>query len=302
MLDTSLLETGRFFLLLSAELILLFIGISFLVGLLLEYVPLATIQRVMGQGKNWLAMNALGAGFGALTPFCSCSTIPILLGMLKGGVPFGAAMSFLVASPLLNPIIILMLLGLMGWQTTLMYVGMVFPAAILAGAAWERMGLAADIKDVGLKAIGQSGCHCAEVPLTRGPRFRKALRGALDIFRQVFPWLIAGAAIGALVHGVIPQTWIVHLAGEQNPLAIPVAAVIGIPMYIRASTILPISSVLLAQGMGLGVVMALVIGGAGASLPEVTLLSAIFKRRLIATFVVTVLLVAIVTGFVFSLV
>ena len=306
MLAPSLLETGRFFLILSGELILLFIGISFLVGLLLEYVSPETIQRVMGHGRNKLAMNTLGAGFGALTPFCSCSTIPIMLGMLKGGVPFGAAMSFLVASPLLNPVIILMLLGLMGWQTTLVYVGMVFPAAVLAGVAWERMGLAADIKNVRIKAADQAtehgGCDCPDVPQTTGARFKRALHGALNIFRQVFPWLMVGAAIGALIHGVIPQEWIVRLAGEQNPLAIPVAAVIGIPMYIRASTILPISSVLLAQGMGMGAVMALIIGGAGASIPEVTLLSAIFKRRLIVAFVVTVLLVAIVTGFVFSLI
>lgn len=302
MVAPSLLETGRFFLILSGELILLFIGISFLVGLLLEYVSPETIQRVMGHGRNKLAMNALGAGFGALTPFCSCSTIPIMLGMLKGGVPFGAAMSFLVASPLLNPVIILMLLGLMGWQTTLIYVGMVFPAAVLAGVAWERMGLAEDIKTVRLKATDKDDYDCADVRKTTGDRFKRALHGALNIFRQVFPWLMAGAAIGALIHGVIPQEWIVRLAGEQNPLAIPVAAVIGIPMYIRASTILPISSVLLAQGMGIGAVMALIIGGAGASIPEVTLLSAIFKRRLIVAFVITVLLVAIVTGFVFSLI
>jgi uncharacterized membrane protein YraQ (UPF0718 family) len=301
-LADSLLETGRFFLILSGELILLFVGISFLVGLLLEYVSPESIQRVLGHGKNKLLMNALGAGFGALTPFCSCSTIPILLGMLKGGVPFGAAMSFLVASPLLNPIIILMLLGLMGWQTTLIYVGMVFPAAILAGVAWERMGLAADVKNVRIKATGQGGGDFAEAQRTTGARFKRALHGALNIFRQVFPWLMVGAAIGALIHGVIPQEWIVRLAGAHNPLAIPVAAVIGIPMYIRASTILPISSVLLAQGMGIGAVMALIIGGAGASIPEVTLLSAIFKRRLIVAFVVTVLLVAIATGFVFSLV
>lgn len=302
MVAPSLLETGRFFLILSGELILLFIGISFLVGLLLEYVSPETIQRVMGNGRNKLVMNALGAGFGALTPFCSCSTIPIMLGMLRGGVPFGAAMSFLVASPLLNPIIVLMLLGLMGWQTTLIYVGMVFPAAVLAGVAWERMGLAADVKNIRLKATGQCGCDFAEAPRTTGARFKRALHGALNIFRQVFPWLMVGAAIGALIHGVIPQEWIVRLAGDHNPLAIPVAAVIGIPMYIRASTILPISSVLLAQGMGMGAVMALIIGGAGASIPEVTLLSAIFKRRLIVAFVVTVLLVAVATGFVFSLV
>ncbi len=299
---STILETGRFFLFLSAELILLFIGISFLVGLLLEYIPPKSIQRVLGHGKNRLAVNAMGAGFGALTPFCSCSTIPLLLGMLKGGVPFGAAMSFLIASPLLNPVILLMLLGLMGWQTTLIYVALVFPAAVLVGFWWDRMGLAADVKNFPLKMAGQDVCECAVGPRTTGARFKKAMQGALAIFRGVFPWLLVGAAIGALIHGVIPQEWIVRVAGEDNPLAIPVAAVIGVPMYVRVATILPISTVLLDQGMGLGAVMALIIGGAGASIPEVTLLSAIFKRRLVCVFVATVILLAIFAGFVFSLI
>jgi uncharacterized membrane protein YraQ (UPF0718 family) len=164
------------------------------------------------------------------------------------------------------------------------------------------MGLAADIKNFPLQMAGLDVCECAVGPRATGARFKKAMQGALTVFRGIFPWLLVGAGIGALIHGVIPQEWIVRVAGEENPLAIPVAAVIGVPMYIRVATILPISTVLLDQGMGLGSVMALIIGGAGASIPEVTLLSAIFKRRLVCVFVATILLLAIFAGFVFSLI
>ncbi|MCA1743210.1 MAG: permease [Desulfovibrionales bacterium] len=114
---STVIETGQFFLFLFGELVLLFVGISFLVGLLLEYIPPETMKRVLGQGRHPVLANSLGAGFGALTPFCSCSTIPILLGLIKGGAPFGASMSFLIASPLLNPIILILILSLMGLKT-----------------------------------------------------------------------------------------------------------------------------------------------------------------------------------------
>jgi uncharacterized membrane protein YraQ (UPF0718 family) len=128
-----------------------------------------------------------------------------------------------------------------------------------------------------------------------------ALGFSFGLFRQVLPYLLLGAAIGAFIYGFVPEDLIVLLAGPQNPLAIPVAAVIGIPMYIRAETIIPISAVLLEKGMGMGAVMALIIGGAGASIPEVTLLASIFKRRLVAAFVMIVLCVAIGTGVVLQL-
>jgi len=150
------------------------------------------------------------------------------------------------------------------------------------------------------------GCSCGApaVPETslsgtiHARRVRSALSFSLGLFRQVLPYLILGAAIGAFIYGFVPEDLIVSLAGPENPLAIPVAAIIGIPMYIRAETIIPISAVLLAKGMGLGAVMALIIGGAGASLPEVTLLASIFERRLVATFVAVVLGVAISAGIV----
>lgn len=292
----NVLLTLRYFFVLSGQLILLFIGVSFLVGLLQEYIPPEKIQKVMGSGRHKLVGNTIGAGFGALTPFCSCSTLPIMLGLLNSGVSFSASMSFLLASPLLNPVIIALLLTLFGLRDTLIYVAFTFPVAVLVGLWWDKMGLSAHVKKVRLK---QSEEAAATETGEGSSRAGRALQGAMVIFRQVFPWLLVGSAVGSAIYGFVPEEWIVRVAGPHNPLAIPVAAVVGVPLYIRAETILPISSVLLDKGMGIGPVMALIIGGAGASLPEVTMMGAIFKRKLLFAYLFTIMLMAVLAGILF---
>lgn len=304
----DLADVVQTFLVITAELVLLFIGISFVVGLIQEYVPEEKIKRALTSRYPVLG-TAMGAVFGALTPFCSCSTIPVLVGLLKAKVPFGASMAFLFASPLLNPIIIFLALAFVGPFPTLVYGVIAFIIAVLSGLTLERRGYLRFVKAVGTEKSGDEGaaaagcCSCAcgtpgVAPPTHSTRMRSAFGFAFTLFRQVLPYLVLGAAIGAFIYGFVPQDLIVSLAGPENPLAIPVAAIIGIPMYIRAETIIPISAVLAAKGMGVGAVMALIIGGAGASIPEVTLLASIFERRLVAAFVVTVLGVAILTGIV----
>ncbi|MGB4579086.1 MAG: permease [Methanoculleus sp.] len=293
----TLATAGQFFVVIAGELILLFVGITFLVGLLQAYIPEERIRSVLA-GRRQGVGNVIGAGFGALTPFCSCSTIPILLGLLEVGIPFGVCMSFLLASPLLNPIIISLLVALIGVVPTAVYAAVTFTAA--AGIGWllGRLGYGRYVKDVMVEGRPEP-CDCA-VAVSHGTRIRSAFSFAVSLFRQVLPYLLLGAGIGAFIYGFIPEGLIVSLAGPNNPLAIPVAAVIGVPMYIRAETIIPISAVLLEKGMGIGAVMALIIGGAGASIPEVTLLAAIFERRLVAAFVVTILMVAVLAGVVFQ--
>ncbi|NYT06102.1 MAG: permease [Methanomicrobiales archaeon] len=299
----ALLSAGRFFVIIAGELILLFIGISFLVGLLHAYVPEERIRTTLsGRGRG--SGNMLGAAFGALTPFCSCSTIPILLGLLDTGVPFGVCMSFLIASPLLNPVILSLLAALIGPVPTAFYAVITFAAAVVIGAVLGRLGYERYVKNVTLEG-GNRRCDCppengATFRERHGPKISGAFAFAVSLFRQVLPYLLLGAGIGAFIYGFVPESLIIGLAGPDNPLAIPVAAVIGVPMYIRAETIIPISAVLLDKGMAIGAVMALIIGGAGASIPEVTLLSAIFERRLVAAFVMTVLGVAILAGAAFQ--
>ncbi|MCC7566158.1 MAG: permease [Methanomicrobiaceae archaeon] len=302
---------GQYFLIITAELLLLFIGISFLVGLIQEYIPPEKIRRTL-TAQRPVTGTAMGAVFGALTPFCSCSTIPILLGLIRAGAPFGACMAYLFASPLLNPVIVFLVLALFGPALTLVYSIMAFGIAILSGLALERRGYLRFVRafvrgegsNAATPAAGCCSCACetaSAAPTGHGTRMRSAVRFASDLFRQVVPYLVLGAAIGAFIYGFVPEDLIVGLAGPENPLAIPVAAVIGIPMYIRAETIIPISGVLAAKGMGIGAIMALIIGGAGASVPEVTLLASFFERRLLAAFIVTVLGVAVLTGLVFQL-
>lgn len=304
--SNQLISAGKYFLFITAELLALFVAISFLVALLQEFVPRETVQSVLSKPQKWLG-NILGALLGAATPFCSCSTIPILTGLLESGAPFGASMSFLVSSPLLNPVILGLFLTMMGWKVTVIYAGLSFAAAVVMGAAWERLGLAADYKAARLQA---ACCACAcesgggliqlTIPLTKKERIRRAGGQTWTLFRQVLPYLIIGAGIGAFIYGFVPEDFIIQVAGPDNPLAIPVAAAVGVPMYIRVETMIPIASVLMAKGMSLGAVMALIIGGAGASIPEITLLASIFKPRLVAAFTVTILVVAAVSGYVFQ--
>ncbi|MCR4403644.1 MAG: permease [Firmicutes bacterium] len=310
-MDLNTISTaGKFFLAITAELVVLFIAISFLVGLIQQLVPEETVGRILSRSlKGWRG-NILGALFGALTPFCSCSTIPVLVGLLNGGAPFGSSMSFLIASPILNPVIIGLLLALLGLKVTTVYAVFSFMAAVVTGALWERMGLAREVKRVkilgGKRAqeqaeeavAGEKAETCVGV-IRR--KLECALRQAAVLFRQVLPYLLIGAAIGSFIYGWVPRELVVRLAGEGNPLAVPIAAVIGVPLYIRAETVIPISSVLVDKGMSIGTVMALVLGGAGASIPEVLLLNAIFRKRLVVAFVITIFVVATVAGYLFNM-
>jgi len=296
---------GIYFLQIAGELIALFIGVTFLVGLIQEYVPQDKIQRFLTKAPKGVG-NVIGAGFGALTPFCSCSTIPILVGLLNTGVPFGICISFLLASPLLNPVIAGLLLMLLGWKITAIYLVFTFVAAVLAGLLVERLGFASSVKSVTVEGGNVGGLTADPMPGAgfweiHGPRIKRAFGFAWALFKHIFIYLMIGAAVGAAIYGFVPQDLIVKIAGPDNPLAIPVASIIGIPMYIRAETIIPISAVLMGKGMGVGAVVALIIGGAGMSIPEISLLTAIFKKRFVAVFVGVILVVAVLAGFLASL-
>ncbi|WP_229388077.1 permease [Methanosarcina sp. DH2] len=292
----NLIVAANFFVEIAVELIVLFIGITFLVGLIQEYVPEETIKKAMG-GRHKVIGSIFGAGFGALTPFCSCSTIPLLLGMLKAGVPFAAAMAFLFSSPLLNPVIISLFIILLGWKIAALYFAITFVATIVIGLLLDGLGFSSQVKSV---AVVRNSCDCKQATDAKS-RVQRAVKFAFSLFRQLVPYLLLGAGIGAFIHGFVPTDIITRLAGPNNPLAIPVAAIVGIPIYIRAETMIPIGLALIEKGMSVGAVLALIIGGAGASIPELALLSAIFKKGLLAAFVATVFTIAIATGYLANL-
>lgn len=290
----SFLSFLQTFFILFIELTVLFIFISFLVSLLQQKFTEERIKQILNRPNKWTGY-LYGTGLGALTPFCSCSTIPILAGLLSSKAPFGPSISYLISSPLLNPVIIIMLWTLLGWKLTLYYFIIIVIFSMLIGIVWERLGLEHSVKKV--KVRRGNGTNDESVP-----KWRLAIRDAWSFFYPLLPYLLIGVFIGAIIHDFIPQDIIVKYAGSDKPWAIPIASVIGIPMYIRAETMLPIGSALVGKGMGIGAVIALLIGGAGASIPEVVLLSKLFKRKLVVAFVISILSVAIITGFIVQII
>jgi len=359
----NVVTAGKFFLVIAGELVLIFVAVSFLIGLLTEYLPPSRIRDFLSNKLIWV-QYLFGAGLGALTPFCSCSTVPITAGLLKGGVPFGPVMAFLFSSPVLNPIIIALLISLLGLKVTVVYVVVTFFGSMAAAAMLASTGMESQVKPlVGLETAccgpgaspesrsvktGAGAACCSETgapPATlialptlqsagvccdnnrmpmanssdqassccsvnfdageggesaRVPfkeKIRRASLSAVETFKGVFGYLLLGAGIGALIYGFFPQDLVVKLAGPGNPWSIPIAAAIGVPMYIRAETVIPISAALVGKGMGVGTVLALIIGGAGASIPEMIILGSMFKKKLILAFALNVFLVAIVAGY-----
>ena len=297
----TLLETLRYFVLITVELIALFLLISALVEIILMYVPEEKIRKKLsGAG---IFGNIIAAGFGALTPFCACSTIPMTVGFLNAGVPFGSAISFLIASPLLNPIILGMLGAMVGIKAMAAYFVIAFSCSVLFGLLLERIGAQRYVKNVRLKPA--SCCAGGEVVDKRSLPFRgkvkAAFAGAWGSLRPIMGYLLIGVALGAGIYGYMPQDFVMKIAGPDNPFAIPVAAVLGIPLYIRAETAIPIGLALMGKGMSIGAVIALIIGGAGMAIPEMTMLASIFKKRLVAMIVLVIFLTAVVSGYLFNI-
>lgn len=284
---------------LAVELTLLFLLISYIVGVLQEYIPPEKIQSILS-GKNGRGYFVAGL-LGAITPFCSCSTIPFLKGLLRAKAGFGTMMVFLFASPLLNPIIIGLFAVTFGLKVTVFYFVVAMGVSVIAGYTLEKLGFEKYVKPeayIAPEAKGcASSCGAKAKPINKWVRIWNSTWAD---FKKVVPYLVGGIALGSMIYGFMPTEFVASVASENNPFAIPIAAVIGIPLYIRAEAVIPLSAALAAKGMGLGAVMALIIGSAGASLTEVILLKSIFKNKMIAAFLFVILSMAISAGFLYQ--
>lgn len=307
----ALRDSWQFFVHLAVVLVPLFVGGSFLVGLAQEYLPPEAVERRL-QGHDEGAGNVVAAGFGAITPFCSCSTVPALAGLLQAGAPLGLACSFLLASPLVNEIAVIFLLGLFGPTITALYVATTFAAAVVGGIVIGRLGLEEHVKPApgigaGSGAVatdgGTASNGCGSARATRRShreRIRAAGRGAWSFFVDTLPYLFLGMTVGALLHGVVPVTVVRGVLGPSNPFAVPLAALAGAPVYVSMSGMVPIAATLSEQGIPIGTVLAFVVGGAGVSLPNLVLLSKLFERRLLAVYAGTVVAIGTTLGVLFN--
>lgn len=284
---------------LAVELTVLFLAISYLVGVLQAYIPPQKIQSILSskKGKGYLIAGLLGA----MTPFCSCSTIPFLKGLLRAKAGFGTMMVFLFASPLLNPIIIGLFAVTFGGEVTVFYFVMAMGVSVIAGYTLEKLGFERFIKTEAYIEPKASACatSCAAV-IKPVSQWRAIWEVTWSDFKKVLPYLLGGIALGSVIYGFMPTEFVSSMASDDNLFAVPIAAVIGIPLYIRAEAVIPLSAALAAKGMSLGAVMALIIGSAGASLTEVILLKSIFKNQMIAAFLTVIITMAVAAGYLYG--
>lgn len=309
-MQPDLRSSLEMFAFLAIELPLLFLLISTLVGVLQRQFPAQRIQQLLSADharSYWLA-----AALGAITPFCSCSSIPMLKGLIRAQAGFGPMMVFLLVSPLVNPILVVLLLVTFGLSLTSIYVGSALVVALLSAWLLQHLGFARFLKaDAPASTCASHSCGSSTTPVSQPtgccgaapalPHFTMKLMAAFQEawrdLRKLAPLLFISILIGSLIYGLVPNELIESLAGSNNPWAIPLAAVIGIPLYISATAMIPLASALLAKGVGAGVLLALIIGSAGASLTELILLSHLFKRALLIAFVLVVISMAISAGY-----
>jgi uncharacterized protein len=243
----------------------------------------------------------MAAVLGSVTPFCSCSSIPLFIGFVAAGVPLGVTFAFLIASPLVNEVAVVMLADMFGWQLTGAYVGAGLAIAIALGWVLSRMRLERWVEDFVFAApvatLGADG---------RRPTFAERVEDAReetrDIVGRVWKWVIVGVAVGAGVHGWVPTEFFADYAGPDNPLAVVVATLVGIPLYSNAAGVIPIAEALWAKGMATGTVMAFMMGTVALSIPEAILLRRVLKPPLLAIFFGSVALAIMAVGFTFNIV
>jgi uncharacterized protein len=286
------LDTLKSFLYIAVELTVLFIAISFVISLLQGYIPYEKIEKKLsGRNKGIAAFVAIVFAF--ITPFCSCSTIPVVVNMLKKKMPFGIVMIFLFASPVLDPTILTLMGVVLGWKVTIIYTVLTTLFSIIIGFTLEAFGFEKYVRNVVMTGYEE-----------KNQKFnvKLALKETFDLMKSVYPYLLIGALIGSVIHGLVPTEWISTVFGRDNWWLIPIAAIIGVPLYIRLSSMIPISQILIAKGMALGPVMAMIISSAGASLPEIILLKSIFKKELVVMFILSVITMSTISGFIFYLI
>ena len=296
----SLRYSIDYFLNLVIYLIPLFIVATFLVGLIREYFDEKKIKNMLA-GKNLFVSHLLAAILGAATPFCSCSTIPLLVGMLNSGVPFGISMSFLLASPLANYVAILMLATLFSWQIAVLDVLFAIIAAMIGGFLLNFFGMEKYVRSVKVaEDTLNNSDNGQKANLSFIDKAINALKYSLSFFWDLAPYLFIGMIIGSLIHGFVPEELIINLAGPGNIFAVPAAALIGAPIYLSMEAMIPIAFSLYDLGMAIGAVIALLMGGSGISLPNLVILARIFKKKLLISYAVTIVLIASIIGYIFN--
>ena len=303
--SNHLAEALNFFIYDSIKILLLLFVVIFLMGIINSYFPVEKVRNFLSRNKFYGLEFLMASLFGVVTPFCSCSSVPLFIGFVRGGIPLGVTFAFLITSPLVNEVAIGLFIGLFGVKITMIYVVSGILLGVVSGLILSRFKLERFltpwVKEVLANAQREDEIFVAEkTPF--GDRLPIIWREVLLILKGIVPYVIVGIAIGGLMHGYIPEGFFEKYMGKENLFAVPVATILAVPMYSGASGILPIVQVLVAKGIPLGTAIAFMMAVVGLSLPEAMMLKKVMTLKLIGIFFGVVTLCIIISGYLFNII
>ncbi len=292
-------EAVHFFFYDVSKIALLLSGVIFLVTVLRSFMSVERTRALLGGRREGIG-NVAAAGLGVVTPFCSCSAVPVFMGFVAAGVPLGVTLSFLIASPMVNEVAIVLLFGLFGWTVTALYIASGLIIAVVAGTVLGRLQLERWVEPFVFETKLRGKPIDPSKGLTWDDRLDMGRGEVASILRKVWPYLLVGIGVGAVIHGWAPEDW--FAAHATGALGVPIAVVIGVPLYSNAAGVMPLVEVLHDKGVPMGTLLAFMMSVVALSLPEMILLRRVLKPKLIATYVGVVASGILVTGLLFNLV
>ena len=288
----------QFFFYDTPKVLLLLTGVVFVMGMVNSYFTPERTRALLAGRTEGLA-NVMAASLGIVTPFCSCSAVPLFIGFVQAGVPLGVTFSFLISAPMVNEVALTLLFGMFGWKVAMLYLGLGLGVAIVAGWVMGRLKMEAYLEDW-VHEIPKMSADFEAGEATLADRVQAGIASVREIVGKVWPYILVGIAIGAGIHGYVPQDFMASFMGKDAWWSVPLAVVIGVPMYTNAAGVIPIVQALLAKGAALGTVLAFMMSVIALSLPEMIILRKVLKVRLIATFAGVVAFGILLVGFVFN--
>ncbi|MEI6587526.1 MAG: permease [Candidatus Moraniibacteriota bacterium] len=295
--EERLAEVINFFIFDTIKIFLLLIVIIFTVSIIRSFLPPEKIRTILSHDKKYVG-NILASLLGIITPFCSCSAVPLFLGFVQAGVPLGTTFSFLVASPMINEVALVLLFGLFGWKIALLYIISGLIIAIFSGIVIGHLKVENLVEEFVYKNKFNGQLQLPE--MTWKERRKYAKNYTWDIIKKVWPYIIIGVGLGAWIHGYVPTDFLVQYAGADKWYAVPLAVLIGIPLYSNAAGIIPLVSALTEKGVALGTTLAFMMAVTALSLPEFMILKKVMKIKLILIFASVVGVGIIFTGYLFN--
>ncbi len=298
-------EALNFFIYDSIKILILLILIIFLMGIVNSYFPIDRVRNFLSRKKLYGFQYLMASLFGVVTPFCSCSSVPLFIGFVKGGIPLGVTFSFLVTSPLVNEVAIGLFIGLFGLKTTLIYVVSGVLLGTISGIILQKLNLEIYLTDWVKEILYHPQKEKDKFKTEHKSLMQRMpiiIAEVLKILKGILPYVLIGIAIGGLMHGYIPEGFFEQYMHKDNPFAVPVATLLAVPMYMNASGVLPVVQVLVAKGIPLGTAIAFMMGVVGLSLPEAMLLKKVMTLKLIGIFMTVVTICIIISGYLFNLI